>query len=420
MDQSTLARNPHELLAIGIILSPFQMTQTTLNCLSVTASCGDMACQSFEVLDSESLRHVLDFLSIEEQFALLSSNKKLLSQEPLAPVMVSYCRQCDACLKKTEHLCAYKFKYKSKDFWTAVLKYSSPTGLLELRLASCDGFDISVLQSKDATAALKPLKVLELSKCVTMDAEALEVFAELCGNLRELRLRDMAVDRVALKKLVTNNAATLQLVDLLGCHTVKGEDVRVLAQCTQLQDLSLWGCHNVDNASIVHVVQHCRQLERLNLRYAHKVDDKVVAAIALCSPQLKDLNLRYCYKVSDKGVKMLCEFIPGLRSLNLSQCSRLTDAAIMQVAASMTQLKELRLWGCMKLTSDSVLSISNGLPELTLLDLRSRDKFEAVIGGPTALKFLIQTYRSKLARWEQAQGEQTGVFKRYHVIAAAA
>ncbi|KAH7488448.1 hypothetical protein PRIC1_007436 [Phytophthora ramorum] len=374
----------------------------------------------FEALASESLRQVLDFLSIREQFALLSSTKSLLSREPLAPVVASYCGECDACRDKTEHLCANKFKNESGDFWTAVLKHSTPTGLAELRLASCDGFDAQVLKSDGAKAALMPLKVLELNRCTSVGAEALGLIADMCGNLRELRLRDMAVDRVALKKLLNRNGETLRVVDLLGCHTVKGEDVRAIAQCTQLRDLSLWGCHNVDNAAIVHVVQHCSQLERLNLRYAHKVDDKVVAAVAAHLPQLKDLNLRYCYKVSDKGVDVLCRSLPGLRSLNLSQCSRLTDAAIMNVASSMTRLKELRLWGCTKLTSDSVFFISEGLPELTLLDLRSRDKLEAVIGGPTALKFLIQTYRSKLARWEQAQGEQAGVFKRHAVVAAAA
>ncbi|KAI9986561.1 hypothetical protein PInf_025514 [Phytophthora infestans] len=379
-----------------------------------------MASHGFEALASENLRQVLDFLPIREQFALLSSNKELLSREPLAPAVVSYCGQCDACLDKTEHLCDQNFKNKTKDFWTAMLKYSTPSGLTQLRLASCDSFDASVLKSAGAKSALAPLKVLELNRCTTMDAEALGLLADMCGNLRELRFRDMAVDRTALRKLLTNNATSLRVVDLLGCHTVKGEDVRDISQCTQLRDLSLWGCHNVDNASIVYVVQHCSQLERLNLRYAHKVDDKVVAAIAVHLPQLKDLNLRYCYKISDRGVKTLCDSLSGLRSLNLSQCSRLTDAAIMQVATSMTRLKELRLWGCTKLTSDSVFFISEGLPELTLLDLRSRDKLEAVIGGPTALKFLIQTYRSKLARWEQAQGEQTGVFKRHNVVAAAA
>ncbi|POM63916.1 Hypothetical protein PHPALM_20629, partial [Phytophthora palmivora] len=229
-----------------------------------------MAVHGFEGLPSENLRQVLDFVSIREQFALLSSSKELLTREPLAPVVVSYCGRCEACHDKTEHLCSHKFKHESKDFWTAVLRHSTPTGITELRLASCDGFDAAVLKSAGAQASLQSLKVLELNRCTSMDAEALGLLADMCGNLRELRFRDMAVDRAALKKLLSRNAATLRVVDLLGCHTVKGEDVRGIAQCTQLRDLSLWGCHNVDNAAIVHVVQQCSLLERLNLRYAHK------------------------------------------------------------------------------------------------------------------------------------------------------
>lgn len=145
---------------------------------------------------------------------------------------------------------------------------------------------------------------------------------------------------------------------------------------------------------------------------------RLVAVIATALPKLKDLNLRYCYKVSDKSVDVICDSLPHLENLNLSQCSRVTDAAILRVVASLRYLKELRLWGCTKLTLASVLAISAGMPSLNLVDIRSRDKFEAVIGGPTALKFLIQTYRNTLAEWEQA-GE-VGVFKRPRVCAVAA
>lgn len=146
---------------------------------------------------------------------------------------------------------------------------------------------------------------------------------------------------------------------------------------------------------------------------------RLIATVAASLPKLKDLNLRYCYKLTDAAVATICEQLPLLETLNLSQCSRVTDAAILRVVASLRGLKELRLWGCAKLTSAAVFAISSGLPSLSLVDLRSRDKFEAVIGGPTALKFLIQTYRNTLAEWEQA-GEQVGVFKRARLCAVAA
>lgn len=135
-------------------------------------------------------------------------------------------------------------------------------------------------------------------------------------------------------------------------------------------------------------------------------------------PDLKDLNLRYCYKISDRAVETICTSLVKLEHLNLSQCSKITDISILRIVASLAFLKELRLWGCTKLTSASVYAISIGLPSLTLVDIRSRDKLEAVIGGPTALKFLIQTYRNTLAAWEQAG--QVGVFKRPLLCALAA
>lgn len=244
------------------------------------------------------------------------------------------------------------------------------------------------------------------------------MLAETCTNLRELHFRDMSVDSKALELLLRNNAKTLHVVDLLGCHTVRGDDVRNIALCENLQDLSLWGCHNVDNKAIAFVVGTCSKIARLNLRYCHKVDDKLVAAIAGALPKLKDLNLRYCYKISDQSIGIICDSLPQLENLNLSQCSRMTDAAILRIVASLRNLKELRLWGCMKLTSAAVYAISSDMPSLNLVDIRSRDKFEAVIGGPTALKFLIQTYRNTLAEWEQA-GE-VGVFKRPRLCAVAA
>lgn len=135
-----------------------------------------------------------------------------------------------------------------------------------------------------------------------------------------------------------------------------------------------------------------------------------MSVVAQQLPYLEDLNLRYCYKISNQSVDALCASVPRLRTLNLSQCSKITDVAILRMVECMTVLRELRLWGCTKLTSAAVCAISTGMPSLTLVDIRSRDKFGAVIGGDTALQVLIQTYRSTLAKWENAG--VAGVFKR--------
>lgn len=86
----------------------------------------------------------------------------------------------------------------------------------------------------------------------------------------------MVVEASTLALFLQNNHKTLRVVNLQGCHTLKGDDVRQLAICQDLKDLSLNGCHNVDNTAIVYIVEQCKALRRINLRYCHKVDDKYV------------------------------------------------------------------------------------------------------------------------------------------------
>lgn len=113
------------------------------------------------------------------------------------------------------------------------------------------------------------------------------MLARGCSGLEQVHFRDMAIDSSAFELLMSNNRHTLRGVDLLGCHTVSGQDVRCVAVCTNLESLSLWGCHNVDNASILHVVEKCTHIQRLNLRYCHKVNDRYAyATVVVHAPGL--------------------------------------------------------------------------------------------------------------------------------------
>ncbi|TMW64860.1 hypothetical protein Poli38472_009027 [Pythium oligandrum] len=370
---------------------------------------------------SEALQQILDFLPVQDRFAVLTTRRGLLQDTALATTFTSYCGECSDCDAKQQHLCKNGDNNRPGSFWRTLLRYSGASGLRELHLASCDGFSAELLSGmdpRDRQRALEGLQVLDLNRCTALGPQGLLLIAESCRNLRQVHFRDMPIDHAAFERLVANNKSSLRVVNLLGCHTMTGEDVGLLSTCPELRDLNLQGCHMVDNAAVADLVRTCGNLERLNLRYCHKVDDALVKIIASSAKKLRDLNLRYCYKVTDASVTAICEGLLKLETLNLSQCNKITDAAIGRIVATLRSLKELRLWGCAKLTSASVIAISEGLPSLVLVDIRSRDKLEAVIGGPVALKCLIQTYRDTLARWEQA--EEVGVFKRLPVCAVAA
>nr|CCA15149.1 conserved hypothetical protein [Albugo laibachii Nc14] len=357
-------------------------------------------------LTSDDLGHIMDYLTIRERFCLLQSSKALLA-EPLAREFYSYCQNCTPCRDGLPHLC--KQNDQNFSFWSSLFRYSGKE-LHTLRVAVCGSFNAEVLKAEHSQSTLQNLRTLELNRCKSVGAEALLALAHTCRKLREICFRDMTIDSAALSLLFERNCKSLRVVHFWGCHTLNEMDLRNLTVCTKLTDLSLWGCHATGNSSIITVVERCKKLRRLNLRYCHKVDDRVVAMIANHLPSLRDLNLRYCYKVTDHAVEKLCESLVHLENLNLSQCTRITDYAILRIVASLTNLKELRLWGCVKLTAASVFAISAGLPQLRLMDIRSRDKFEEVIGGQVAYKYVIQTYRNQLAKWEQT-GE-IGIYRR--------
>jgi len=180
-------------------------------------------------VSSENLQSIMGFLSMRDRFALMRT-KKWLMQEPVTTSFTSFCGKCEDCVAKNQHLCKDKDNQQPASFWKSLLKHSRGVdggSLKEIHLASCDAFSASVLsESAFAKEAFAGLQVLDLNRCNTLGADGLVILAEVCTNLRELHLRDMAVDSKALETFLRNNHKTLRVVDLLGCHTVTGDDVR--------------------------------------------------------------------------------------------------------------------------------------------------------------------------------------------------
>ncbi|GLD93534.1 hypothetical protein PINS_up002126 [Pythium insidiosum] len=370
---------------------------------------------------TDAMELVMTFLSPQDRWALMSTQHSFMNESLATSEYSSFCGRCKQCEDSMQHLCKAGDNHRSSSFWRALFVHTGSSGLNVLRLAGCQYLSASTLRAVSAaklTHALRGLTVLELNRCNGLASEGLRMLANYCENLQEIHLRDMAVDSQALAQLVARNAATLRVVDLLGCHTITGDDVRLLRRCHRLEELNLWGCHNVENAAIADTVIACPTLHSLNLRYCHKVDDALVHVIAGSLPQLRELNVRYCYKVTDAGVDAITQQLVNLEVLNLSQCNKITDVSIVRIVSRLKKLKELRLWGCAKLTTASVEAICEGLPSLALVDIRSQDKVKAVIGGPAALNMLVHPRCDSRVRWEI--GEEPGIFKRMPVCAAVA
>ncbi|OQR80914.1 hypothetical protein ACHHYP_17063 [Achlya hypogyna] len=362
----------------------------------------------FAALSSAALANVLSFLDVRDKVRFLSTSRANAA-EPLTHRMLTFCGTCDDCMAKAQHLCTKsRERTWTCDVWSSVFTRFGHS-IQELQLVGCDGIEPRVFESPQAIAMLQSVSVLRLDRCNNLPIKAIALIAQHCNRLRELRLHDLAIDDETVAACISANASTLRVVDLKGCHAITGACLRAL-EGTLVDDVSLQGCHNVAMAELEAIAPACGQLKRLNLRFLHKVSDCVVATLVSHMPLLEDVNLRYCYKMTDAAVASLCDLAPKLRSLNLSQCWRITDAAIWRIAQSLSLLKELRLWGCMKLTSASVVACLT-LPSLTLVDIRSRDKLEAVIGGFSTVKHVMESHRSTLLKWEQS-GDTVGVYCR--------
>ncbi|KDO34643.1 hypothetical protein SPRG_00705 [Saprolegnia parasitica CBS 223.65] len=362
----------------------------------------------FAALSSATLAHVLGYLDVRDKVRFLSTSRTN-AREPLVRRMQSFCGACDACKAKTEYLCASsRERVWTAETWASIFQRFG-RGIEELHLVGCDGIEPSVFESPEALAMLQNIVVLRLERCANLPVASIAKLAQFCTRLREVRLHDLGIDDATVSAIVSANASTLRVLDLQGCHAITGTCLNAVGG-SAVEDLSLQNCHNVAMTHLEAAAPLCGHMKRLNLRFCHKVTDSVVACIAKHMPLLEDVNLRYCYKMTDAAVSALCAGTPKLRSLNLSQCWRLTDAAIWELAKSLSLLKELRLWGCMKLTSSSVVACLT-LPSLTLVDIRSRDKLEAVIGGFSTVKHVMESHRSTLLKWEQS-GDKVGVFHR--------
>ena len=97
---------------------------------------------------------------------------------------------------------------------------------------------------------------------------------------------------------------------------ILGKGLRGLADnCHKLQHLSLDGCYQVNDPSIVRLATSCTQLTYLSLGLCSTVKDTSLKALATHCPRLAHLNLFGCAYISERGVARLVEAL-GPRDLN--------------------------------------------------------------------------------------------------------
>lgn len=217
------------------------------------------------------------------------------------------------------------------------------------------------------------LKVLEVSHIPITDESGVAIGTHLT-NLRALYMRDNF--RLTNKSIdiITANCTKLNQLTLWGCAklqhisfdgvqskstpssatgaptgSIGDHPQQFILASGNLVSLSLWGCLKLGD-NIAMALGNMKNLRSLVVSECHRLTDQFAMDITQHAPQLVYLHLRYCKRLTDNGVNAIATGLQNLYSLDLSFCSKVTVQAICSLLQLRREtLSELRLQECHQL-----------------------------------------------------------------------
>ncbi|GBG31006.1 F-box/LRR-repeat protein 2 [Hondaea fermentalgiana] len=200
---------------------------------------------------------------------------------------------------------------------------------------------------------LSRLRELSLADCKRISSHGLAEISRRATRLTRLalhgceRLDDASIEiMTACPVTHTLRGASLVVLDLSFCLGLSGNGLEVLGErCPQLQDLRLSGCHALEDVHIKKLSLACGGLQTLALAHCKHLSDASIRA--LCENLwIEQLDVSYCNKLTDETLFLLAEHFSGLTHLAIAWCRKFTDAGMAKLAASARWLLELRIEGC--------------------------------------------------------------------------
>uniref|UniRef100_A0A1D1Y7S0 F-box/LRR-repeat protein 3 n=1 Tax=Anthurium amnicola TaxID=1678845 RepID=A0A1D1Y7S0_9ARAE len=273
---------------------------------------------------------------------------------------------------------------------------------LESLVANCRSLvDIDLSNATDlsdaAAAAIgraRNLQRLSLARCKMVTDMGLGCIAVGCPRLRVLCLKwclgvtDLGVGLVAVK------CKEIQTLDISYVQVTK-KCLPPILQLKHLQDLSLVGCHGIDDESLATLQQECKSLATINLSNCQHIGHVGLSSLTKGAINLRELILAYCGPVSHSlayslqklsklqsikldgcpvtslGLKAIGNSCASLRELSLSKCPGVTDEGLSFVTGKNKELAKLDITCCRKITGISIASITTSCTSLKCLKMES-------------------------------------------------
>lgn len=130
-----------------------------------------------------------------------------------------------------------------------------------------------------------------------------------------------------------------------------------MAVCHRLERLTLSGCCQITDHTLVRVLQNTPHLVAMDVSGVVQLTDRTLHQLAATCPKLQGANLSGCELITSDGVKKIAQSCHSLRRIKLAHCVRLDSTALPTLLHACPLLLEADLAGCTGIDDESVRAV---------------------------------------------------------------
>jgi len=158
-------------------------------------------------------------------------------------------------------------------------------------------------------------------------------------------------------KLLEGSFTNMRKAEFIECAQVSDITLRLLAQCPELVEISLegtdmisdegvleltssdlikrnlckitlGGCKQLSNDSLMALVARCKNINTLNISSLPKITRDTLDAIATNSKAITTIDVSWCRYVDDNVLDMFIAQLPRMETITMWGCSKVTDVGV--------------------------------------------------------------------------------------------
>lgn len=215
------------------------------------------------------------------------------------------------------------------------------------------------------------LEKLSLSGTLGISGSGYSIIGQQCRDLTMLKLSGCRTITPWAFMKIFEGCKKLSVVDISFCSLITDQEIKLLAECSDLRQLNLRECKQVSDVGLSFLSQGCPRLAELNLKRSElpfRVSDVALLQLAQGCQNLVSLNLHGCEMISDTGLSWLANWSKELKNLDISNCSKITNKGIRHIGEGCQKLKTITLLNLKRVSDVGIRCIATGCPTLESLN----------------------------------------------------